>query len=702
MSHRDDMSLRARADALAQKLVVGPTEVAAGEIEGVLHELQVHQIELEIQNDELRRTQHALEEAHAKYFALYDRAPVGYLTVSASGEILEANAAAVTLLGLTNRQPINEPMTRLIVGEDQDIYYLFRRRLAERPGAQTCELRMLRPGAAPIWVRIEGVVAETARGRYWLALADVTARKELETAHDESQARLASIVDSALDGIVTVDEDEHIVVFNRGAEKMFGCPAAHAVGTHVERFIPERYRAAHHEHLRRFRESGVGGARAAHGITGLRCGGEEFPIEAAISRSQSQGRVLSTIVLRDVTERVRLEKARGELELRLHRAQKLEALGTLAGGIAHDFNNILGTIVGNVELARQDVGPDHPAIESLAEIGKASHRAQDLVARILTFGTRQERPQGVFALAPLVADAVALLRPTLPAGIVLSMTAAADIPPVRAEPTLIQQMLINLCTNARHAIQGAGRITVQLDAAVIGEDACAIDQPLPPGRFARLRVTDDGCGMDATTRARLFEPFFSTKPQGEGTGLGLSVVHGIVRVHDGGITVDSDLGKGTTFTIYLPAATTPVPDSARTPVRAAPSPISAAAHLHVLYVDDEEPLVFLMRRLLERRGYRVSGYTDPEEALAALRADPQQFDLVVADLSMPKRSGLEVAAEVARLRRDLPVVLVSGYVTAQLRAAASAIGVRHVVHKPDTVEGLCAAVESLIGAPRIP
>ena len=403
----------------------------------------------------------------------------------------------------------------------------------------------------------------------------------------------------------------------------------------------------------------------------------------------------------DITARKQASAQHNQLEAQLRESQKMEALGTLAGGVAHDFNNIIATIMGNAELARQDVGPAHPAMESLEEIRKASRRAKDLVQQILAFGRRQSIERKVILLGPVVEESVRLLRATLPAGVNLSVECAPDTPAALADATQVEQVLLNLCANAWQAIQGQGRpgnILVRLEARVHAPEAAAdADTALAsanrlPGRYACLTVGDNGAGMDKETMARIFEPFFTTKPVGKGTGLGLSVVHGIVQEHNASIEVQSVPGEGTRFHIYFPAAQAPL---AAEPAR---TPAGAPAHgqgRHILYVDDDESIVFLMTRLLERQGYRVSGYTDPQEALAAARANPHQFDLAVTDYNMPGMSGLEVARALREIRADLPVALASGYITEELRAQAPAAGVRQLIYKPDTTDDLCAVIALL-------
>ncbi len=389
-------------------------------------------------------------------------------------------------------------------------------------------------------------------------------------------------------------------------------------------------------------------------------------------------------------QRTQAEAARASLEAQLRESQKMEALGTLAGGVAHDFNNALAAITGNVELARQDVGPGHPALESLDEIGKASRRAKDLVEQILAFGRRQKLERTVMSLALVVVETERLLRATLPVRVRLSVECAGDTPAVLADSTQVKQILLNLCNNALHAVEDQERpgvIEVRLEARHQPDDEARGDSGR--GRCACLTVRDNGSGMDEATRARIFEPFFTTKPRGRGTGLGLSVVYGIVQAHGASMTVKSTPGEGSEFRIYFPPAEAPIADVV--PPVAAAAPVHGKGK-HVLYVDDEEAIIFLMKRLLERQGFRVSGYTDPHEALAAVRLDPDQFDLAVTDYSMPGMSGLEVAQALRELRPDLPMVLASGYITEELRARAPAAGIRELIYKPNTVEDLCAAV----------
>jgi PAS domain S-box-containing protein len=376
------------------------------------------------------------------------------------------------------------------------------------------------------------------------------------------------------------------------------------------------------------------------------------------------------------------------LEAQLRQAQKMEAIGTLAGGIAHDFNNILGAILGNLELARLELPAEHAAQASLEEIASAGRRAVALVRQILTFGRQGETTKRVIRLGTVVEEAAALLRSTISARVEI-LTEVGDAPNVSGDPTQIHQILVNLGTNAWHALEGRpGRIAIDLSGLAAGDAAAPVVDDVQPARWARLRVVDDGHGMDTATMERIFDPFFTTKAPGEGTGLGLSVVHGIVRDHQGAIRVDSALGRGTTFEVFLPGVEAEVDVVVNRP----------AAHVdgrgrRLLYIDDEKSLLLSTEFLLRNAGYEVRGFTRTDEAFEALRRDPDAFDLVLTDYNMPGLSGLDVAKVVAAIRPGLPVILASGHVSESLRREAARVGVKQVVFKPYSLEDICEAID---------
>jgi len=403
-------------------------------------------------------------------------------------------------------------------------------------------------------------------------------------------------------------------------------------------------------------------------------------------------------VVRDITEQKAAEQARQELELRLRESQKLEALGTLAGGIAHDFNNILATVLGNAALAIEDVGPGHPAMDRLRQINKAGLRAGELVRQILAFSKNFSPELSRQSLRQLADAAVSAMRLDLPEGIVLDlMPEGADVV-VMADPVHLRQAVLNLCCNAVQSLHGMpGRIEVGVET-ICFDAASRRPGGLAAGEYARLWVADTGAGMDESTLGRIFEPFFTTRAVGQGVGLGLSAVHGIVSSHGGAVSVDSSPGHGSTFHIYLPLADA-AQANASLAWRAPPAPEAERSQLqHVLYVDDDETVMILMDALLQRAGYRVTCHSDPHEAVSAVRERPEAFDLIITDFNMPTLTGLGLAADIARIRADLPVVIHSGHISDSVRSEAARLGVRGVVHKGGSFEELGAVVQRVLGS----
>lgn len=391
------------------------------------------------------------------------------------------------------------------------------------------------------------------------------------------------------------------------------------------------------------------------------------------------------------------ERERRALAQQLAQSQKMQAIGTLAGGIAHDFNNVLAAIIGNAKLARQDLEAGHPAQTSIDEIARAGQRAKDLVQRILTFSRPQEQRLGLIDLGAVLSEAIQLLRPTIPAGVQLRFEVERDLPVVRADASQVHQVAINLTTNAWHAMERQrGCIDIRLEACNVDTLMCCGNPDLHPGPYVRLSVRDNGVGMDAATLERIYEPFFTTKPPGQGVGLGLPVVHGIIGAHGGAIAVESELGKGTTFHIYFPVdATTQV------------APMTVSTNIEdeargngerILFLDDEEPLVYLAVRHLERLGYRVDGHTQADEALVAFRADPRSYSLVITDYNMPGMSGMDVAEQLKQIDPNAKIVLASGYVRQAEIDRARSIGIREVILKPNTIEELGPVVRRLVAA----
>jgi len=385
-------------------------------------------------------------------------------------------------------------------------------------------------------------------------------------------------------------------------------------------------------------------------------------------------------IKQDVTERHQLEN-------QLRQSQKMEAVGTLAGGIAHDFNNILGAIISFTEVSKMDNTGNAELVQNLDEVLKASHRAADLVRQILSFSRRQKLERRSVALAPVVKEALKLLRATLPATISIETDLGDDLPAVLADPTQIHQVIMNLGANSAHAMRDQpGRLRVQLDAYKL--EPGATTTALAAGDYVRLTFSDTGHGMDATTAERIFEPFFTTKDVGKGTGLGLSVVHGIVKEHEGAITVASEPGQGTTFTLYLPAQV-----ATATATAAAGQEIPAGGGERIMFVDDEAVLGEVARKMLRRLGYQPFIFTDANAAWQAFQENASAYDLLISDLTMPEMTGVELAKRVSTLRPGLPIILSFGLSGALTAEELQAAGVQDFLGKPLHYEALARALK---------
>ena len=391
-------------------------------------------------------------------------------------------------------------------------------------------------------------------------------------------------------------------------------------------------------------------------------------------------------------ERLRDEEEKSALEAQLRQAQKMEAIGTLAGGVAHDFNNILAAILGYTELAKQKMIPESDPDHCLAEVLKATYRAKDLVQQILAFSRKGEQEVKPMRIQCAVKEALKLLRATLPSVIEIQQRIALDCKPILADPTRIHQIILNLCTNASHAMEAkGGTLSVLLENTALGEEEAQV-HALAAGDYVLLVVSDTGSGMGKEVLDHIFEPYFTTKEQGKGAGMGLAIVHGLVKASGGKISVASTLGQGTTFRVFFPQVLDKVGEEA-------PQKICAPAEKgseRIFVIDDEQVIVAMEKLALERLGYQVQLFSDSEEALAAFRADPQACDLVVTDQTMPHLSGLDLAKAFLAIRPDLPIILSTGYSSQASEENAAQAGIRRFIMKPVNIAELAGVIREIL------
>ena len=489
-----------------------------------------------------------------------------------------------------------------------------------------------------------------------------------------SESRYRSLVDRARDVIFTLSADGRITSLNPAFETVTGLPAAEWVGRPFSALIASEKAEEIWAALRQ--TPGPALEVPVRGAPGERV------LEVVLAMSPDSSVDLLGIG-RDVSERKEAEARRSQLEVQLRQSQKREAIGTLASGIAHDFNNVLTAIMGQAQLLHEEC--EGPERTRAVEILQASARARDVVRQLLTFARSTGHEHRPVRLQQVIGEALQLLRASVPASVQLEAAIDSGAAMVLADQGQMHQVVINLVTNAAAALQGrTGTVGVFL-----GNLPAAGDATTP--RMVRLRVTDDGVGMTPEVLERIFEPFFTTRPLGEGTGLGLAVVQGIVQDHGGQIFVRSTPGTGTTFDVELPASGVERPQ----PV-APPGPAPRGAGERLLVVDDEQAIARVVSEQLRRLGYVVTAVSDPEEALELVAEDPEDFDLLLTDLQMPRMDGIELAARVAQLRPQLPVVLSTGNRWSVPASTARAAGIREIVDKPFRIEELAHVLRGVL------
>ena len=535
---------------------------------------------------------------------------------------------------------------------------------------------------------------------------EVTERQQAETSLRASEARFRAVTASATDAIISTDSAGNIVGWNGGAERIFGYTEAEVSGQPLTLLIPSRHQDGHLAGLARMQ---AGGARHVMGKTvevgGRHQDGHEFPLELSLAEWQvAEGRFY-TAIIRDITERKQAEAERAKLEGQFHQAQKLELVGRLAGGVAHDFNNMLGVILGYVELALVQVAPAQPLFADLEQIRKAARRSADLTRQLLTFARREVIVPQVLDLNAAMEDLLKMLRRLIGEDINLAWLPATGLGQVKVDPTQIHQILANLCVNARDAISRpappsaapppagwVGKITIATGNAAFDETYCGEHPGFVPGEYVLLTVSDNGCGMDPETLAHIFEPFYTTKGIGEGTGLGLATVYGIVQQNHGFIQVDSTPGQGTTFNIYLPRhasqGSAPQPETAGEP--------RLGAGETVLLVEDEPVMLDIARRVLERLGYTVLPARTPTEALRLAGAPGREIHLLLADVVLPEMNGWELSRRLVSLHPKLKCLFMSGYTANDIALHGVLNQELHFIPKPFSVNDLAAKVREVL------
>jgi len=635
---------------------------------------------------ERRRAEEALRASEASYRALFDATEDAMFVHDwDTGAIVDVNPKACQTYGYTA-----DEMRRISVGDlssgvppytgEEAAKMIARVKVDGRP--VITEWHRRNKDGSLHWDEVHVKAAEIAGKRRILAFTrEITARKLAEQALRASEEQYRAIFNASVDGMLLWDSSGKVVDANLAFARMHGFSPQELVGRDCEHFVPADRRG----HCQRMVRTALSGQPLSGESVACRRDGSLFDVEvhAVPMLYRNEPHVLA--IVRDVTERKREEGRRAELEVQLRQAQKMEAIGHLTGGIAHDFNNLLASIMGYVVLAieRQDTLGDPRLGRYLQQAHLSCERARDLIRQMLTFSRGQRGEPRPLALGAVVRDSAKLLRASFPSTVEMRTELDEETPAVLIDPVQFEQVLLNLCINARDAIHASG--TIRLGSRVLHahHGVCTSCRQPIEGDFVELSVSDDGPGIDAEVLDRMFEPFFSTKEIGKGSGMGLATVHGIVHEHHGHVVVDTAPSRGASFRVLLPPL-----DPAINGTSARPAAPSRAAEPrsrlsgHVLLVDDETSVLGFMRELLENWGLEVTALADPLEAKRIVESGAPPFDLLIADQTMPRLTGAELAGQLAEIRPGIPALLYTGYRDGISKAELDASGVRAVLDKP--------------------
>jgi PAS domain S-box-containing protein len=628
-------------------------------------------------------TEELLRKSEEKYRTIVEGIEEGYYEVDFRGNVVFCNSSLARILGYSVDELIGLNYTDYMDKSYlHDLRKTFNRVRRTGRAAEISGWKLVRREGTPLDIEASITLIRDSSGKpvgFRGVCRDVTEMKRAE----QERLLLVTAIEQAAESIMITDADETILYTNPAFERITGYTSQEAAGKKAGFIMSGKHDPDFYRLLARTLAKGkVWSGR----FVNRRKDGSIFHEEATISPVKDEsGRVVSYVaVKRDVTREVRLEEE-------LRQAQKMEAIGTLAGGVAHDFNNILSAIFGFTQLALDEAKEGTRQHAALTEVAIAAERAAELVKQILTFSRKSEQEKRIVNLSTLLKEVLKFLRASLPSTIDIRLDAKVPHSQIMADPTQIHQVFMNLCTNAWHAMrEKGGKLEVRLNSVTLDANSPDLDGDMNPGAYLVLNLSDSGNGIEPHIRDRIFEPYFTTKRQGEGTGLGLAVVHGIVKSHGGSIRVESDVGYGTTFRVFFPMVEDEARDQAVLPE------MSLRGDERILFVDDEAPIAKLATMMLNGLGYRVIAETDSMRAMEIFQSNPHGVDLIITDMTMPNMTGKQLASKILALRPDVPIILCTGFSEEIAQPEAKALGIRAFVMKPLNRDNLASIVREVL------
>ncbi len=642
----------------------------------------------------LKVTMDNLVKSEEKYRGIFNNAIEGLFQNSLDGKILNINPAMAHILGYDSPEDlittVKSVRDQLYVnpGDREQIV----KRLREHGAIFESEVEFYKKNRQKIWVSISARLIRTDNSDVPVIegfIVDISQRKLAEDALSESRNYLNEIINTVADPLFVKDKDFKLVLVNNAMCELTGIPGERLLGLTNYDYCSKEEADTFNAEDRLVLDKGIEYTGEASFTDSS--GSRHIILTKKTRYSDKTGNKFVVGIIRDITEYKTAEEEKNRLEARLAQSQKMEAIGTLAGGIAHDFNNILSAIIGYTQLALDDIEKDLKVRGSLKEVLKSSERARELIKQILSFSRMKKDESSTLNIKNAIKESIRMLRPIIPSNIEINEELNCS-PFVMSNQTHLNQIMLNLCSNAAHSMDvSGGTLGISLTRLNISKNNRPFEENLQDGKYVKISISDTGKGIPPEIRERIFEPYFTTKETGKGTGLGLSVIHGIIKSQKGAITCSSNDTGGTTFDVYLPEIDADLIDE-----QVPDSEEMITGSGNILVVDDEPVLINLMTQMLERLGYKVASSTSSPEGLQLFKDNPDQYDLVITDMTMPKMTGDTLAKEILAVRKNTPVILCTGYNEHISKEGAKAAGIVEFLMKPVDMKKLSVLVHKVL------